>query len=498
MAISTAVDLSAVARVVGIKTEFKDLRSGSALLLPQRIAVVGQGDSLSVYPTTKQQVTSAQEAALIYGFGSPIHLATLQLLPVNGDGVGSVPVTIYPLVDDLAGVPATGDITPAGTQTESASYVVRVNNIDSQAFIIEAGDSVATVIGAMVVAINGELNMPVIATDGVTTLDVAAKWDGASGNDLTLEVIGSATAGTTFAFTQPVGGATNPDVQDALDQVGNVWETMFLNCMEIADTTTLDIFSAFGEGRWGALVRKPMVAFTGNTVSVVSSAITIADARGTDRVNSQLVAPGSKDLPFVVAARQLSRIAVLANNNPPHDYGSQLCQGLTPGTDGEQWTYPQRDQAVKAGSSTIEVRDNIVTISDVVTFYHPQGDPLPAYRYVVDIVKLQNIIFNYDVAFANAEWDGAPLIPDDQPTNNPSAKKPKTAVATAAAITDGLALEALISDPAFTKENTFAAISPSNPKRLDLSTTIKLSGNANIISVDINFGFFFGTAPVVA
>ena len=267
--------------------------------------------------------------------------------------------------------------------------------------------------------------------------------------------------------------------------------------MDVADTTTLDIFSAFGEGRWGALVRKPMVAFTGNTEADVSTAIAVPDARGTDRVNSQLVSPGSKDLPFVVAARQLSRIAVLANNNPAHDYGSQPCQGLTPGEDGEQWTYPERDQAVKAGSSTVEVSDNIVNISDVVTFYHPAGDELPAYRYVVDIVKLQNIIFNYDVAFANADWDGAPLIPDDQPTNNPSAKKPKTAIATAAAITDALALEAIISDPAFTKANTVAAINPTNPKRLDLSTTVKLSGNANIISVDINFGFFFGTAPVV-
>jgi len=502
MAISTAVDLSAVARVVGIKTEFKDLRTGGALTLPQRIALVGQGNSAAVYDTTKRQVTSAQDAAVLYGFGSPIHLSCLQLLPINGDGVGSVPVTVYPLEDAGGAVTSAGDITPAGTQTEAASYQVSVNNILSQTFTISAGDTVSDIVTAMAAAINGELNMPVIAEDATpgtsTEVGITAKWGGASGDSITMEIIGSTTAGTTFAITQPTGGAANPDVQDALDQVGNVWETMFLNCMEVSDQTTLDTFSAFGEGRWGSLVRKPMISFVGSTIADVTSAIAIADGRGTDRVNSQLVAPGSKDLPFVVAARQLARIAVLANNNPPHDYGSQLCQGLTPGTDGEQWTYPERDQAVKAGSSTIEVRDNIVTISDVVTMYHPQGDPLPAYRYVVDIVKLQNIIFNYDVAFANAEWDGAPLIPDDQPTNNPSAKKPKTAIATAASITDGLALGAIISDPAFTKANTVAAINESNPKRLDLATTVKLSGNANIISVDINFGFFFGTAPVVA
>jgi len=33
---------------------------------------------------------------------------------------------------------------------------------------------------------------------------------------------------------------------------------------------------------------------------------------------------------------------------------------------------------------------------------------------------------------------------------------------------------------------------------LDVTTTVQLSGNANIISVDLNFGFFFGTSAIVA
>ena len=45
MALSTAVDLSAVARVVGIKTEFVNLRGGNVVNLPQRIAVFGQGST---------------------------------------------------------------------------------------------------------------------------------------------------------------------------------------------------------------------------------------------------------------------------------------------------------------------------------------------------------------------------------------------------------------------------------------------------------------------
>jgi len=188
----------------------------------------------------------------------------------------------------------------------------------------------------------------------------------------------------------------------------------------------------------------------------------------------------------------------VADNNPPQDYGSQPATGLTPGTDGEQWTFIDRDVAIKKGSSSIQVKDGVVNLSDTVTFYHPTGEPIPAYRYVVDIVKLQNILFNLDLIFATEEWDGAPLIPDDQPTTNRSAKKPKMAVAEVAAMLDSLGLNAIISDPETAKANTFAEIDPGNPKRLNLVTTLQLAGNTNIISVDLEFGFFFGTPQVVA
>ena len=498
MAISTAVDQSAVARVVGIKTEFKDLRGGQITYLPQRIAVLAQGSTASTYSTTKAQVTSAFDAGSTYGFGSPIHLAVKQLLPANGDGVGTIPVTVYPLVDDGSGVAASGTITPSGTQTVSAAYRVSVNNILSEQFVIAAGAAVADITAAITTAVNAVLDMPVVATDNTTSVGIEAKWAGESSNDLYVEVIGSTTAGTTFAVVQPTGGLVNPDISSAIAQIGDVWETMILNCLNVSDTTTLDLLSTLGEGRWGALTKKPLVAICGNTATTVANATAVSDARPTDRTNVQLVAPGSKDLPFAVAARQLARIAVVANNNPPRDYGSQQATGLTPGADGDQWTYLDRDEAVKKGSSTIEVRDGVVNISDVVTFYHPAGDPNPAYRYLVDIVKLQNIIFNLNLLFATAEWDGAPLIPDDQPTTNRSAKKPKMAVATVAGALDSLGLEAIISDPATAKANTVAGINAQNPKRLDVSTVVQLSGNANIISVDLNFGFYFGVEPIVA
>lgn len=497
MAISTAVSLGAVARVVGIKTQFVNTNVGGLANLPQRVALFGQGASASVFSTDKRQITSSQEAGTLYGFGSPLHLASLQLLPLNGDGLGSIPLTVFPLEDDVSGAPAVGNIATTGAGVKAGALQIVVNGIPSSEFVVEVGDTEVELSPKIIAAVNGVLSMPVIASTALTSVDLTSKWDGTSANSLSIVITGATDTGAVFTVTQPVGGLVNPSITAALAQVGNVWETLVLNCLDVGDSATLDEFSTFGEGRWGTLTRKPLVVFTGHTLADPVDIVAITDTRKTDRVNSFLANPGSVNLPFVSAAGQLARIALIANNNPARDYGRQAAPYIEPGADGVQWTYVQRDLAVKGGASTVEVHDGVVDVSDTVTAFHPDGDPLPAYRFVKDIVALQNIIFNVDLIFNTAAWDGAPLIPDDQPTINASARKPKNARAALSVLSDNLGLVALISDPAYSKTNTRAEIDSQNPNRLNIVYPVKLGGNVNINSIDINFGFYFGTSAVI-
>lgn len=583
------VDASAVARVLGISTSFADLRNGAINYLPQRVVVSAQGSSAVAYPTTKYQVTSHPQAGARFGYGSPIHLICQQLLPDNGDGVGSIPVTVYPMADAGGASAAAGDITPSGTASLAGAYRLRIGGVLSDQFALPAGAvDVSSTCGLMGQVISNNLSMPVTVayaygavtsaaagantgngtvtalsvsgtpipgkftlvctthvtnggvfqltgpdntrttvtmtpgvggttavvsqgvaftlTDSTTdfvvgdtfTITVAAtklnatmKWKGSSGNGCIIEVIGDS-VGAVFTVTQPSGGLINPSPAGPLAQMGNVWETIIINAMEITDTVTLDVLQNFGEGRWGTLVYKPLVCFTGNTITDQQSAVVVSNSRKTDRINSQIVAPGSVNLPFVVAAKAVARIASLANNNPPTDYGAEELTNIIPGADGAQWDYLARDAAVKAGSSTVEVNDGVIQIGDVVTFYHPTGDPTPAYRYVVDIVKLQQAIYNLKLIFAAKEWAAAPLVPDSQAVVNPNARKPKAAKAAAASMLESLGTAAIISDPATAKKTIVATIDSQNPKRLNLGMTIQLSGNTNVKSVDLFFGFFFG------
>src|SRR5688572_27134412 len=117
-----SIDASAVARAVGIDTKFRDLRAGATLFLAQHIAIIGQGNTGMTYPLEPWDATSAQAAGARYGYGSQIHHAVRELFPIEGGGVAPIRVTVLPLVDDGAGVAASGSITPSGAATGIATY----------------------------------------------------------------------------------------------------------------------------------------------------------------------------------------------------------------------------------------------------------------------------------------------------------------------------------------------------------------------------------------
>lgn len=478
-----------VARTVGVDTIFQNLATGG-FGLAMRIMVLAQGSTASVgFSLTKAQVFTAQAAGETYGFGSPIHSIVKRLLPPTGDGVGDIPVTIYPLADGTT--ESAGTITPAGSPTAAGTYFVRVSNSDTASFQLAASATVAEAVTALTTALNAALDQALIAVDSTTVCDLTAKWKGLTGDDIVVSVEGPS-LGMTFGIVQPTSGAGNPTVDAALAQVGDVQETLIVNALG-ADTPALTALAAFGEGRWDAEVSKPVVAFYGISTTSVTTAIVVTDARGTDRTNSQLVSPGSNDLPHDIAARQVARIALVANStSPASDYAGQLATGLVPGADGDAWTSAERDTAVKGGSSTIEVKDSTVTLSDTITMYHPSGDPTPAYRFVVDIIKLMNMQNDLRTTFSSASWIGAPLVPDGQAITDPRAKKPKMAKTAVFGLIDDWGLRALLSDPATAKESVTVAIDGGNPNRLNISLTVALSGHTGIVSTTLNFGFFFG------
>lgn len=323
------------------------------------------------------------------------------------------------------------------------------------------------------------------------TVTVTIPWKGASGNSVVLEVIDTL-EDLTFTITQPTGGATNPTVDTPLTKVGDVWETLVLNALEIADTTALDAFKTWGEARYAEVVHKPPWVFTGYCGTSEDDIKTVSDARKSDRINCQLNGVGSPDLPFIVAAQQLVHIAVTANDDPAMGFGGPT-SGLTPGDPDDQLDWEARDRVLKAGASTIVVKDNTIWVDDVVTMYHPEGDDLPAYRWGDTITKIQNVIYNVGLIFNGTKWRKHPLVADDAATKNPNARKPKQAIADLATMIDELEAAAIVADAEASKATIKAPIDPDNPRRLNPEFTAVLSSPLGIVSVTFRFAFYFGS-----
>ena len=485
------VDPNVITRTVGVDVVYQDTRSGTIGLLPQRIAVIGQGESGVSYGTAPRRVTSAAEAPGLWGQRSPLYLMLRELFNrIPEDSVGAAEVTVYPVQEAGSAAFAVGDITPSGTATRTAYFQIVCNGIKGEKFAVAAGAVVpATVITSMIASFNAVAYMPAVASDGTTKCTITSSWKGASANALSLSVIGDMDAGVVFGITQPTGGAINPPIGGALALFGTRWETLVLNQMEFDDTTTLDALQTAGESRWDELVKMPFVAFTGNTQPSVLTATSVSSVRRTDRVNAYLTAPGAAELPFVVAAAQLAKVARTANSNPATGYGAIPVPSLTPGSDSVQWTQPQRNAAKAAGCSTSVVVDGEVQVNDVVTFYRPTGEDPPAYREVVQIVKLMNAVNVINTRFSRREWAAAPLLPDRAVTTNPNARKPKSAKAAIYSDLIGLQSAAIITDAkAAMKATTVVAVGD----RLDIDVPFNVSGNTHVKAITLHWGFDFG------
>jgi phage tail sheath gpL-like len=483
---------SAISRVTGVNVEFRDFNSGSGGYLPQRLALFGAGNDDAVYSTDKYEAPGDSESiGQRFGYGSPLHLAARQIFPSGGGGA-NFSVTVYPLAKDAQGVMSAGAIgCDAAAQHKAGSGTAVIGGIETEFPILENQEA-AGILAAIKNSIGKKWEFPVTA-GGINDdeFPVTAKWSGDTGNDIKMSVV-TDVEGITFDITDMAGGAVDPEVTPALAKISSIWETFILSCFSYNKPSRLDAYQVFAEGRWAELEKKPLLVAHG-CVDDYATRTAVTDQRKKDYANFLIVSVGSPELPFVVAAKGITNIMNVANSNPPDDnYGALT--GLKAGPDEAQELYTVRNNSVAKGSSTNIKVGSVAELNDTITFWHPDNEMNPSRRYVVDLVKLQNIVFNVRMILESDEMKGAPLVSDATPTTNPRAVQPKTVKASLMNLAASLSLFAIMQEPEFTKTRLVVKISSMNPKRLDVQFPCKLSGNVEVASADIYFGFYLGAA----
>lgn len=494
---------SAISRVVGVDISYKSFSKNGAQLLPQRLAVFAQANEGVEYSNDKYEGEgSAAVVAERYGYGSPLHQVALQLYPETGTGA-SFPVDFFPVDAPNNAVAATGSISVTGTATTGGSGKLYIGGKRCE-FAIAKGDDGEAVMTAIKDAVNAVLEMPATAGDiteetieevTIKSLPFTAKWKGASGNKIKFYLLCDV-EGVVFTIEQFTGGLIDPSTQlaAAFKKMGGVWYTFLLNTWDYTNTDILDLFFAEGENRWSVMVKQPCYSIVG-CYDKYADRVSITDTRTEDYVNALAVSVGSPEMPMSIAARWAFFAGETFDNNPAQDVKSTLT-GLLAGSDEAQEIYTVRNNSIQKGSSTntkLSGENGNAVMNDFVTMYHPiNAGKYPSKRYVVDIIKLQNICFNVRLIMEQDDLKGAPLVNDEDIVTNPKAVQPKTIVGYYCNLADSLVKLAIIADAKYTKKNLTVAINSENPKRLDTTFPVKLSGNIEVSSNDIYFAFNFG------
>lgn len=506
-AISTAIGLERKSRVFGYQIN-KGFFNETAQNLPIVIAVLGEANTANqgTLSTDKKQVTSAKEAAELYGWGSPIHQQIRILRPVGSEGVGGIPTIVFPQISDGGATATEHEWTVTGTATDNATHTLVIagrRSVDFQnySFSVAKGDTPTIIAGKMRDAINGVLSSPATATAALGVVTITTKWEGATSAKLVTNVDNNAiAAGLTYSQTSATNGAGTINLAATFAQFGEDWINVVLNPYGDDDTilTALEDFNGIPDdenptGLYVGRVFTPFVALFGSTLDDKDdlAAITDAAARIGEVTNVLCPAPKSDGLPSEASANACALFAKIAQNNPELDVNDKGYPDMPVpdnGLIGDLSDYENRDFLVKKGCSTVILENGVYKIQDFVTTYHPQGETPLQYAYVRNLIVDWNVKDGYS-SLERIHVADHVLLESGQVSGAPKTVTPKQWKAVLFDYLDDLAVRALIREPGFSKNSLGVIISEVNPDRFETAFSYKRTGIGRIGSTTVKAGF---------
>jgi len=501
---SDAVGTERISKVVGYKITKGNFATTSSNL-PQRIALLGEANDANqlTLDTDPFEITSAQQAGERYGYGSPLYLMARILFPVQGGGVGGVPVVVYPQAAAGGATEKVLEITPTGTATGNGTHYLVVagrDGLDGEFYAINIveGDTAADITGKMTDALNNILGCPFTATDDDYVTMATSKWKGLTANELSITVdTDSDDLGITYAVVSTQSGSGTPSISAALTAFSTNWNTIVVNAYGTQSTvmSTLESFNGIPDatnptGRFQGIVMKPFIAITG---SVDDNPSTITDTRLDDVTIAIAPAPGSDGLHFEAAANMTVLFARVSQDTPHLDVSGKKYPDMpTPTSIGSMADYDNRDSYVKKGCSTVDLSGGKYIVMDFVTTYHLVGETPPQFRYCRNLMLDFNVRYGYYLLEQINVVDHA-IASNTDTVSVSNTIKPKQWKQILFAYADDLGKRALVVDVDFMKDSITVELSTTNPDRLETFFRYKRSGIARISSTTAEAGFNFGT-----
>jgi phage tail sheath gpL-like len=181
-------------------------------------------------------------------FGANSHLANMIRAAKSINSITQMDV--IPFNDADEAVAATSTLTFTGTATADGVLTINLGSsfYHQVSVAISSGNTATQAAAAAVAAINADAQAMVTASNLAGVVTITAVNAGTLGNEIGLQVIG-AVAGISYTITIMSGGATDPVLTDAFDQIANIrYQTVVY-----PSTWDLSTIQAFMDPRFNAV-----------------------------------------------------------------------------------------------------------------------------------------------------------------------------------------------------------------------------------------------------
>jgi len=377
-----------------LAVEFDSSRAfqGPAVLEYQSLLVGGRTSGGSVAELVIKRVTSADEAADYFGDGSELHRMAIKWFANN-----KTTVTYMVALDDAgAGTQATYTLTITGTASAAGAIYLYIAG-ERLAVPVANLDDPTAIATAIVAAVTADTTLPVTAGNVAGVVTLTAKNDGEGGNSIDVRVNYNEgeefPASVSGVVAAGVTGATNPDLQDVIDILGDEWYHIFV--APYTDATNLTAIETELADRFGPIRMIDGVYFCAYN-DTLSNLATFGNGRNSPHV-SCVASTDVLATTYETAAALAGQVAQEGSADPARPFQTLQLQGVSPVPVVDRFTYLERNSLLYDGIATVSIDTaGAVRIERAITMYQTNAASAPDIAYL-DVNTLLTLMYlRYD------------------------------------------------------------------------------------------------------